>query len=67
MIAVHLSENDVELLVRSLEWLLSETRMEICDTEQAEFRATLKQEKAALERLIGQLRTGAQEVTADVS
>lgn len=59
MIEVRLSQEDVELLVRSLEWLLSETRMEICDTEQADFREALKREKAALERLIGQLKTGA--------
>lgn len=67
MIEVRLSEGDVELLVRSLEWLLSETRMEICDTEQAEFRAALKAEKAALERLIGQLKTGALKATPDVA
>ena len=66
MIEVQLNEGDVELLVRSLEWLLSETRMEICDTEQAEFRATLKDEKAALERLIGQLKTQTMQAALDV-
>jgi hypothetical protein len=59
MITVQLSEDEAALLVRSLEWSLSETRMEMCDTDQADFREGLKREKDVLERVIAQLKQGA--------
>jgi hypothetical protein len=58
MINVQLSEEDAALLVRSLEWLLSETRMEMADTDRADFREGIRKEKVILERLIAQLKEG---------
>ncbi|MRS11964.1 MAG: hypothetical protein EG823_02695 [Actinobacteria bacterium] len=55
---VQLSEEGAALLSRSLEWLLSELRMEICDTDRADFRSELKVEKGVLEDVIAQLNQG---------
>ncbi|MDF1542335.1 MAG: hypothetical protein RQ731_03375 [Anaerosomatales bacterium] len=58
MIAVKLSEEEASLLKKSLELLLSDVRMEICDTDSGDFRAGLKREKAVLEHVIEQLEAG---------
>lgn len=57
MVTIELSEAEATALVGSLEWLLSETRMEISNTESMNFRSGLKVEKAALQHLIEQMRT----------
>ena len=41
--------------MHSLETLLSDVRMEMCDTDRADFREGLKREKGTLERVIAQL------------
>jgi hypothetical protein len=56
MISMQLSEEDAALLVRSLEWFLSETRMEMADTDRADFREGIRKDKVMLERVIAQLK-----------
>jgi hypothetical protein len=56
MISIQLSEEEAALLAQSLEWWLSETRMEICDTDSADFRDRIKQEKAIIESVLAQLK-----------
>jgi len=55
MITVQLTEEDAAVLRQRLELLLSDLRMEICDTDSGEFRKGLKAEKTVLERVIAQL------------
>lgn len=55
MIDVRLTPEEAAILKRCLELFLSDVRMEICDTDSAEFRAGLKEEKRVLERVIEQL------------
>lgn len=55
MISIQLSEEEAALLAQSLEWWLSETRMEICDTDSADFRDRIKREKATIENVLAQL------------
>lgn len=55
MITVQLTEEEAALLRGCLGTLVSDVRMEICDTDRADFRTMLKSEKAALEHLIAQL------------
>jgi hypothetical protein len=55
MVTVQLTEDEAALLLHSLEVLLSDIRMEMCDTDRADFRDVLKREKGTLESVIGQL------------
>ena len=55
MVTVELTDEDAIRVKKSLELFLSDVRMEICDTDSGDFRAVLKEEKAALERVIAQL------------
>lgn len=55
MITVQLTEEEAALLKQSLELMLSDVRMEICDTDSGDFREGLKAEKAVLEGVIAQL------------
>ena len=55
MVTVQLTEDEATLLLHSLEVLLSDVRMEMCDTDRADFRDVLKREKSTLEGVIGQL------------
>lgn len=55
MVTVQLTDEEATLLSRCLESLLSDVRMEMCDTDRADFREGLKDEKRALEHLIAQL------------
>ena len=55
MVTVQLTEEEAALLMHSLETLLSDVRMEMCDTDRADFREGLKREKGTLERVIAQL------------
>jgi len=55
MISVQLTEEEARLLVHALGTLLSDIRMEMCDTDRADFREGLKQEKSALQHVITQL------------
>jgi len=56
MIDVQLSDEEAASLVRNLEWMLSETRMEMADTDRADFRDGLRKDKLVLERVIGQIK-----------
>lgn len=56
MVNIQLSEEEASLLIRSLEWSLSEIRMEIADTDSCDFRDGVKQEKRALEHAIEQMK-----------
>ncbi len=51
---MRLTEKEAALLKQSLELMLSDVRMEICDTDSGDFREGLKAEKAVLERTIAQ-------------
>jgi hypothetical protein len=55
MITVELTEAEAATLRQCLETLLSDVRMEMCDTDRADFRDKLKVEKSTLEKVIGQL------------
>ena len=55
MISVQLTEEEAALLKQSLELLLSDVRMEICDTDSGDFREGLKIEKSVLEQVIAQI------------
>lgn len=59
MVTVELTDEEAALLAERLEWLVSETRMEMCDTDQADFREALRREKSVLERVIAQLKAEA--------
>ena len=59
MVNVQLSDAEAALLARSLEWMLSDVRMEMCDTDRADFREGLRNEKGVLEKVIEQLKQGA--------
>lgn len=56
MVGLQLTRDDAEALARTLEWSLSEMRMEIADTENLEFREGIKRDKHALERVLAMLR-----------
>lgn len=55
MVNVQLDAEEAASLRRSLDWLLSDLRMEMCDTDRADFRDQLRKEKYTLERVISQL------------
>jgi|GEM_PF-825175 len=55
MITIQLTEEQAMHLKQSLELLLSDVRMEICDTDSGDFREGLKVEKHVLEDVIGQI------------
>jgi len=55
MVTLQLTEEESAILKRSLELFLSDVRMEICDTDSADFREGLKKEKSTLEHVIAQL------------
>jgi predicted RNA binding protein with dsRBD fold (UPF0201 family) len=55
MTIVEITEDEAGILKQCLELLLSDVRMEICDTDRADFREGLKREKRTLEHVIAQL------------
>jgi len=55
VITVELNEAEATTLRQCLETLLSDLRMEMCDTDRADFREKLKVEKSTLEKVIAQL------------
>jgi hypothetical protein len=55
MITVEMTQEDAAMLRRSLETLLSDVRMEMCDTDRLDFRDGLKREKHVLEGVLAQL------------
>lgn len=55
MVVVQLSSEEAVLIRRLMELLLSDVRMEISGTDSVAFREMLKEEKAALQNLVGQL------------
>ncbi len=55
MAVVRVADEDLAVLKRVLELLLSDVRMEICDTDSADFREGLKEEKRILQDVIAQL------------
>ncbi len=55
MITVQLTEDEAAILKQSLELFLSDVRMEICDTDRADFRDGLKHEKSTIEHVLAQL------------
>lgn len=57
MVTVELTQEDAYVLKDVLETVLSDIRMEICDTDSVDFRDGLKREKNALQRLISQLQS----------
>jgi len=56
MITIQLTTDEASILYQSLQTLLSDVRMEMCDTDRADFRDVLRLEKGALERVLDQLR-----------
>ncbi len=56
MVTIELAEEEATLLKERLETLLSDIRMELADTDRADFRDGLKREKTALEHAISQLQ-----------
>ncbi len=52
MTQLNLTETEVPMLRRILESYRSDLRMEIADTEEMDFRETLKEEEALLERIL---------------
>jgi hypothetical protein len=55
MVQLTLTDTDAATLKRALETYLSDLRMEVADTDGADFRAGLKQEESVITRLVGQL------------
>lgn len=55
MVTLQLTDEEAASLKSSLQLMLSDVRMEICDTDSADFREGLKSEKGVLERVIAQL------------
>lgn len=55
MIQFDLSSEEKELLRETLECCLSDTRMEIADTDQMDFREEIKKRKELLLKIIEQL------------
>lgn len=55
MVNLELTDEEAAILKRSLELLVSDVRMEICDTDSPDFKDGLKVEKGALEHVIAQL------------
>lgn len=63
MVQLTLTEKDAAMLRKVLETYVSDLRMEIRDTDAHDFREGLKQEEAAINALIEQLRTQAHGLT----
>ncbi len=59
MIRLEVTEEERQVLVAVLESYLSDLRMEIADTDRMEFREGLKDRKAVLLKVVGQLRGAA--------
>ncbi|BCX88470.1 hypothetical protein MIN45_P0839 [Methylomarinovum tepidoasis] len=57
MIQLDLSDKETKHLIETLESYLSDLRYEIADTDSADFRERLKEKKAALEKVLAQLKT----------
>jgi len=55
MVNLELTHEEGAILKRALELAVSDVRMEICDTDSADFKEGLRAEKQALERAIAQL------------
>ncbi len=55
MVRIELTEAEAALLEQSLRLLLSDVRMEMCDTDRSDFRDGLKREKAAIESVLAQI------------
>ncbi|NIP83545.1 MAG: hypothetical protein GWM90_31695 [Gemmatimonadetes bacterium] len=56
MIQLDLTPREQELIVAAVENYLSDLRMEISDTDSLDFREKLKERKAAMQKLLEQLR-----------
>jgi hypothetical protein len=63
MVQLTLTEKDAARLRKVLETYVSDLRMEIRDTDAHDFREGLKQEEAAINVWIEQLRTQAHDLT----
>lgn len=55
MVIIQLAEDEATIVKRILELILSDVRMEIADTDSADFRMGLKEEKRVLQHAIAQL------------
>jgi hypothetical protein len=55
MIQLALNQEEVSALKDALTGYLSDLRMEIADTEQQEFRESLKREEVLLRKILGSL------------
>ncbi len=55
MVIIQLAEDEATIVKRMLELFLSDLRMEIADTDSADFRMGLKDEKKAIQHAISQL------------
>ncbi|MBI2311130.1 MAG: hypothetical protein HYU77_01310 [Betaproteobacteria bacterium] len=56
MTHLELNVEEQEILADALESFISDLRMEICDTEQMDFRLNLKNQERILQRVLGHLR-----------
>ena len=56
MIHLRLTSEEKELLVEILEGYISDTRMEIADTDSAEFKSQLRVRKEILNKILEALR-----------
>ena len=63
MVQLILTEKDAATLRKVLETYVSDLRMEIRDTDAHDFRESLKQDEAAINVWIEQLRTQAPDLT----
>jgi hypothetical protein len=57
MIQLDLTEHECDVLARALERYVSDLRIEIADTERIAWRDTLKQQVAALNKVLETLRS----------
>jgi hypothetical protein len=55
MTQLNLTDSEASILRKVLESYLSDLRMEIADTEEAEFRERLKQQEMVIHKIIGAL------------
>jgi hypothetical protein len=56
IVQLNLTDSESSTLKKILENYLSDLRMEIADTEEAEFRERLKQEEVTINKILGALK-----------
>ncbi|HXF63360.1 MAG TPA: hypothetical protein VNK95_17155 [Caldilineaceae bacterium] len=56
MVQIELTSEEVQVLVETLEYVRSELRMEIADTDSGRFRQGLKHERDVLDAILKKLR-----------